>query len=163
MTKYFAKLDSKVENLYLKNGNIPLQGYKVIDIKVGHNEDNISSIKSFHNNDAEYVEYFMDEENNLKERPAFVGGYYLPSLDKFTDLRLFNSFVLNNTNFNFVTPLPWPDIDNDFVLLHTNNEWLVSWDNTNLQVQRWKKDENEKVIEPKVIQVYNVETNTWNN
>jgi hypothetical protein len=160
MAKYFAKLNSEVETISLSNGE-NVSAYKVMDIKFAHDSDTSESIKLFHNNDADYIEYFMELENNPKQRPAFVNGYYISSVDKFTDTKIFNSWVVSNIDYLYEPPSPWPRLSDDFVISNSEGNWWPVWNEENVRMIRWKTGEDGLVINPKITQVYNPTTNEW--
>tara|TARA_R100001244_G_scaffold91865_1_gene69453 strand:- start:197 stop:688 length:492 start_codon:yes stop_codon:yes gene_type:complete len=160
MAKYFAKLNSEVETISLSNGE-NISAYKVTDIKLAHDTDTSESVKLFHSNDADYVEYFMEVENNPKQRSAFVGGYYISSVDKFTDTKILNSWVVSNIDYLYEAPSPWPRLDDDFVAIHEEGNWVLSWDEENIRLTRLKTDENDLVIDPKITQLYDPVTKEW--
>jgi hypothetical protein len=158
MAKYFAKLSSEIDNILLRDGSTTIQGYKVEDLKLAQDLDTPESIKAFHNNDAEYEEYFEGENNNPKGKPAFIEGYYIPSLNKFTNRNSFPSWKLDLTDLIYGPPEPWPLID---ISMTENDQYVIIWDEDNLRLTRAKLNEDFSVIEPKQIQVYNTSTTTW--
>jgi hypothetical protein len=160
MAKYFAKLSSKIDNILLRDGSTTLQGYKVEDIKLANDSDTPESVKAFHNNDAEYEEYFEGENNNPKGKSAFIGGYYIPSLNKFTNVNTFPSWKLDSTDLIYGPSEPWPLIDSSMT---ENDQYIVIWDEDNLRLTRARLNEDLSVVEPKQIQVYNTSTTTWEN
>ena len=160
MAKYFAKLSNKLENILLRDSSSTLQGYLVEDLKLAHDSDTSESIKAFHNNDAEYEEYFEEENNNPKGKPAFIGSYYIPSLNKFTVRNSFPSWKLDSTHLIYGPPEPWPLID---ISMAENDQYIIIWDEDNLRLTRAKLNEDLSRVEPEQLQVYNTSTSTWEN
>lgn len=159
MAKNFAKIDNSDTTISLRDNTSTVIGKKVLNIVVGHDSDTEDSVASFHNDGHVYKEYFMEQESNPRGKPAFIGGYYVPASDKFTNMNVFeDSWKLDGTDYIFGPPEPWPLIDE---ALTDGNTYSVMWEENPNRLIRKQIDAEGSIITPEVVQVYNTSNSTW--
>jgi len=135
--KYFAKLNA--DN-------------KVVNTVVFGDDATEQSVTSFYNDGAVYKEYKLDD-TSFRKNPAIIDGYYHPEADAFAKIQIFPSWILNTEDYTYYPPIAMPD----------NNEetHFLTWDEEN---QRWLRDEITAEgfnKDPRVIEYWNPETQTW--
>jgi hypothetical protein len=158
MAKNFAKLNSEIETIILRNNVSTLEVKKILNIIQGNDSDTEESITNFFNDGSQYIEYWLDEQNNPRERTAYLNGYYVPSLNKFTNVKEFDSWRLDPTSLLFGPREPWPLIDES---LTDNNNYVLIWEEDNQRLIRKKIDENLTLTMPEQTQLYNTVDKTW--
>ena len=146
----FSKLDGANTSIELRDGS-SLEGRKVLNTVYSEQHDE-TTIQSFMNDGFTYKQYDT-------ESPAFIDGYYIPSLNKNTNHNIFiNSWKLDGTDLIFGPPEPWPLID---YALTNNGEYVVIWEENPNRMIRKKINSDGSFVTPEVVQVYNTTDQTW--
>jgi len=159
MAKHFAKLDNSDSTIDLRDNSSTVVGKKVLNIVEGHDTDDEASIATFMNDGHAYKEYWTEDVDNPRGKGAFIDGYYIPSLDKFTNVNTSpNTWKLDGTDLIYGPPEPWPLIDFD---LTDNDTYYVIWEENPNRMIRKQIDADGNIITPEVVQVYNTTTQTW--
>lgn len=135
--KYFAKLDA--DN-------------KVVNTVVFNDDATEDSVASFYNDGSTYKEY-KEDDTSFRKNPAIINGYYHPEADAFATVKPFESWVLNTDDYHYYAPVTQP--------ANNDQTHFLSWDEVN---QRWFRDEltaDGFNKDPRVIEYWNPETQTW--
>ena len=146
----FSKLDGADTVIELRDGS-SVVGRKVLNTVYSEEHDE-TTIQSFMNDGFTYKQYDT-------ESPAFINGYYIPSLNKNTNQNIFiDSWKLDGTDLIFGPPEPWPLID---YALTNNGEYVVIWEENPNRMIRKKINSDGSFVTPEVVQVYNTTNQTW--